>query len=354
MKKKLVVAVLFGGKSAEHEVSLNSAKNVIAALNPKKYSVLPIYIERNGRWLFCPEDGSKQPVAFLPSSKGLLHFLTSPDQASADKPKNIQVDVVFPVLHGTFGEDGSIQGLLQVAEVPFVGAGVLGSAVGMDKVVMKRLLRDAGILVAPFLVARVGTALSFASAAKTLGVPFFVKPASLGSSVGVAKVTTKTEYSQALETAFLYDTKVILEQAIVGREVECSVLGNEKPIASLPGEVVLQDGFYSYETKYASNSSARIEIPANLPKKTTAAIQELAVRTYSVLECEGLGRVDFFLTTAGRLIVNEINTLPGFTATSMYPKMWEASGMSLEKVVDTLIKLAQERFATQQLLKRSK
>jgi D-alanine-D-alanine ligase len=266
-----------------------------------------------------------------------------------------KVDVVFPVLHGPFGEDGTVQGLLKLANLPFVGAGVLGSAVGMDKDVMKRLLRDAKIPVPKFLVferSELGR-IKYAPVKRLLGLPFFVKPANLGSSVGISKVTNEREFSGALREAFRYDNKVLLEEGINGREIECSVLGNDNPIASLPGEIITSHDFYSYDAKYLDEKGAQLIVPARLPKQVVTRIQELALKAFKVLCCEGMGRVDFFLRGRSEVIVNEINTIPGFTTISMYPKMWQASGISYSRLIDRLIRLALERFQREKRLRTS-
>jgi D-alanine-D-alanine ligase len=360
--KKIRVAVLFGGKSAEHEVSLQSARNVIAALDKAKYEVVPIGIDKEGRWLLAESSNfllnsdnpklislnkSNTSVAVVPQSSGALMELASRRETSP-------IDVFFPVLHGPFGEDGSIQGLLKLANVPFVGAGVLGSAVSMDKDVMKRLFRDAGLLIADFIVLRPGDTASYAAISKKLGAPVFVKPANLGSSVGVHKVTSEDELGPALDDAFTYDTKVLIEQAIIGREIEISVLGNENPIASVPGEVVPHHEFYSYEAKYIDEHGAGLEIPAKLPEGVVKHIQEIAIKAFRVAGCEGMARVDFFLQQDGAAIVNEINTIPGFTSISMYPKLWEASGIRQSELLDRLIKLAIARFQRDTRLKTSR
>ncbi len=316
-KKKLKIGVLFGGKSAEHEVSIMSAKNVIKALDKKKYQVIPIKINKNGKFNF-----------------------------SIVK----KVNVVFPVLHGPFGEDGSIQGLLKLSEVPYVGAGILGSAVSMDKDVMKRLFREAKIPIAKFITFHSGENISFQKIKKGLGLPVFVKPANMGSSVGISKVQRENEFKKALKKAFKFDTKIIIEEFIDGREVECSVLGNDKPIASFPGEIITNQEFYSYDAKYIDKGSI-VDIPAKLPKKTKKKIQELAIKVFKVLNCEGMGRVDFFVKKNGEVVVNELNTIPGFTNISMYPKCWVASGLLVSKLLDKLIDLAIERFKRESKLK---
>ena len=359
MKKKLKIGVLFGGKSAEHEVSLQSAQNVIKALDRNKYEVVPIGIDKNGKWLlsstsnYLLNSGNPKLIKLNKSSKQIALYAEGRGMLSDINSNRTQgkIDVIFPVLHGPFGEDGSIQGLLKVAGVPYVGAGVLGSAVGMDKDVMKRLFKEAGIPTPKFLVLKQGEKMSFKEASKFLGLPIFVKPANLGSSVGINKVKNEKKWQVALKDAFKYDSKIILEEEIKGREIECAVLGNEKPIASIPGEIIVNSEFYSYEAKYIDENGARAEIPAKLPKGKIKEIQKLAVKTFKVLNCEGMGRVDFFLGKNGKVYVNEINTIPGFTNISMYPKLWEASGLSTPKLLDRLIELAVERFKREKKLK---
>lgn len=342
--------LLCGGKSAEHEVSLQSARNVAAALDPKKYEVTVLGIDKGGGWhvLELPLLSSGELRA-LPAKTGGNTTLSIPAR-EASKP----YDVVFPILHGPLGEDGTMQGLLTLMDVPFVGAGVLGSAVGMDKDVMKRLLRDAGLPIAKFVVYHAHEKPKFMDAKKKLGLPMFVKPANLGSSVGVSKVHTEKEFKAALARAFAYDTKVLVEECIEGREIECAVLGNEKPLASVPGELVIRSDFYSYEAKYLDPDAMVPEIPARLPKLMSKKIQAMALEVFKVLSCEGMGRVDFFVTKRGKIYVNEINTIPGFTNISMYPKMWEASGLSYAKLIDRLIELALQRHARQRQLRTSR
>jgi len=321
--KKIRVTVLAGGPSAEHDVSLMSAKNVVSALDRAKYDVRVVKIPRRGGWF--------PTRAFVRST-----------------------DVVFPVLHGTFGEDGTVQGLLTAIGVPFVGAGVLGSAVGMDKDVMKRLLRDAKLPIARYIAARRGDAPSFATAKRALGLPLFVKPANLGSSVGVSKVKSALEYDAALKHAFSFDEKVMIEEFIKGREVEVAVLGNDEPEASIAGEIAPTHEFYSYEAKYLDEGGAVLSIPAKLSPSLMKKARELALKAYCVLECSGLGRVDMFVTSSGKMYVNEINTLPGFTNISMYPKLWEHSGLPQPRLVDRLIELALERAEKAQALRRER
>jgi D-alanine-D-alanine ligase len=366
---KLNVGILCGGKSAEHEVSLQSAKNIYEAIDRAKFNPILIGIDKSGKWIYGPQkqvgdfildtdDPAKihlNPVhrdaALLPKSEGRLSISA---ESAAAPARSIHLDVIFPILHGPFGEDGTVQGLLKLAELPFVGPSVLGSAAGMDKDVMKRLLRDSGIPMGKFLVLRDWEeAPSFAEIINQLGNPLFVKPANMGSSVGVSKVHTETEYRAALKSAFLFDTKVILEENINGREIECSVLGNEKPTASLPGEVKAANNFYSYEAKYIDPAGATLEIPAVLPEAKVREIQALAIKTFQVLECQGLSRVDFFMKDDGAVLVNEINTMPGFTKISMYPKLWAASGTGYTELITRLIELAIERFEKEKKLKTS-
>ena len=362
MNRKIRVGIIFGGKSAEHEVSLQSAKNVIEAIDKDKYEPVLIGIDKKGRWLLSASskfllnssdpkliklnDELSQSVALIPESEGKIENLDT-------HQSNQSIDVAFPILHGPFGEDGTIQGLLKLANIPFVGAGVLGSAIGMDKDVAKRLLRDAGIPVAKFLSVGEKEIPLYGEIVKNLGTPFFVKPANLGSSVGVSKVKSEEDFREAIREAFNYDKKVLIEENVEGREIECAVLGNDSPIASVPGEVISSHEFYSYEAKYIDEHGAVIEIPAKLPDEIAKRVQSLAIKTFKILACEGLGRVDCFLKKNGEVTVNEINTIPGFTSISMYPKLWEASGISYADLIDRLIQLALERFRKEQELKTS-
>lgn len=362
MKRKLRVGILFGGKSAEHEVSLQSARNVANALDTNKYETVLVGINKAGQWLApgvserylalasnkptkVPEK-SREVVMLAPAGEGIL----TRDSGVVEG----KIDVVFPVLHGPFGEDGTVQGLLKLADLPFVGAGVLGSTVGMDKDVMKRLLRDAEIPTARFVAIRSHEKWHFADIKKKLGLPLFIKPANLGSSIGISKVQSEKEFKEALKEAFQFDTKVLVEEYIKGREIECAVLGNENPIASVPGELILKSDYYSFEAKYLDPDAMVPQIPADVPKDVTKKIQEMAIAAFKALCCEGMGRVDFFLTKDGGIFVNEINTIPGFTNISMYPKMWEASGLPHAKLIDKLIELAIERYAKEKKLKTSR
>ena len=318
--RHLHVAVLYGGRSGEHEISLRSAESIIAGLGRTKYEVQRIFITPEGRW---------EPRALSP-----------------DPGANPGIDVVFPVLHGTFGEDGTVQGLLELADLPYVGAGVLASAVSMDKEVTKRLLVERGLPIAEYVTVTRGQHDNF-----NLPFPLFVKPANLGSSVGISKVKTCAELPAALELAGQYDRKIIVERGIEGREFECSVLGNEKPLAAVPCEIIPSRNFYDYEDKYILDT-ARTILPAPLTPGQTAEMQRLAVAAYSAVECEGMARVDFLMETAtGKLYINEINTIPGFTSISMYPKMWEAAGVPFAELLDRLIELALDRHRIRQSMR---
>lgn len=344
--RKIRLGILCGGRSAEHEVSLTSAASIIAALDKDKYEIHVIGIDKNGAWHV--QDTER---AFLNVSDPKRIQLWQREE-TVSLQQLLELDVIFPVLHGTYGEDGTLQGLLKMAQIPFVGAGVLGSAVGMDKDVMKRLLVQAAIPTARFLVihSHQKEAVCFEDIVHELGLPFFIKPANLGSSVGISKVKGKEEFLHALQTAFCFDRKVIVEEFIQGREIECAVLGNEHPIASLPGELIPTHDFYSYEAKYLDAQGAHFKIPAELPVETCARIQAMAVHAFQVLCCEGMARVDFFLQENGALFVNEINTLPGFTSISMYPKLWAVSGMPYSTLLDRLIELAIDRFEKEKQL----
>ncbi len=351
---KLRVGIVFGGKSAEHEVSLQSAKNIVDAIDKQKFEVVLLGIDKQGQWHINDANNyltnandparialhhSGQNLALVPGQQ--QNQLIEAAQSSALP----QVDVIFPIVHGTLGEDGSLQGMLRMANLPFVGSGVLGSAVSMDKDVAKRLLRDAGLNVAPFvtLKRRNRSQYDFDTLKARLGVPMFVKPANQGSSVGVSKVKNAAGYQAAVELAFSFDSKVIVEQGIAGREIECAVLGNDDPQASVCGEIVLNSDFYSYDTKYIDGNAARVEVPAAIPAEINDKIRGIAIAAYQALECAGMSRVDVFLTPENDVIINEINTLPGFTNISMYPKLWQASGLGYTDLITRLIELALER-----------
>ena len=363
MPKKLRVGVIFGGRSGEHEISIRSALSVIEAMDASKYEVVPIAITKTGNWLapsaaarLLPKGtqrrlsprvlgNSKADVAIVgdPSRRGLARIGSS--------EKADPIDVVFPVLHGTFGEDGTIQGLLEMAAVPFVGCGTLASSCGMDKVTMKALFKEAALPICkhtwllrsdferePEQVLRRVT--------KQIGFPAFVKPANLGSSVGVSKATEKKSLARAIDLAARYDRKIMVEEAVDGREIECGVMGNDDPRASLPGEYVIHQEsarFLDYTEKYSSTGHVEFVVPARVSKAVTKRIQKMAVEAYKAIDASGLSRVDFFLRPEGQLLVNEINTLPGLTDVSGFPKMWKASGVPFSQVIDQLIELAIER-----------
>ena len=335
---KIRIAVVFGGRSGEHDVSIRSAASVVSALNREKYEVIPVGITNEGRWLSPAES-----ALLLPSDTGSLS--TETGLVVSQEPGGATgFDVVFPVLHGTFGEDGTVQGLFELADVPYVGCGVLGSAVAMDKDVMKRLFRERGLpTVDHVAVARRERREHPARLEERFGYPMFVKPANLGSSVGITKVQDAAELTRALDLAAQHDSKIVVEPAIEGREIECSVLGNDRPEASVPGEVIPGGEFYDYQAKYIDDTSELV-IPGPLSAGQASEVQRLAVEAFQAVECAGLARVDFFLeNSSGRVLLNELNTMPGFTSISMYPKLWEASGVPYSELVDRLVKLALER-----------
>ena len=386
--KKLRVGVLFGGRSGEHEVSLLSAASVLNAIDKNKYEVVPIGITKDGRWLTAEHaenllagktsqegrhlragDPDTTPAAAILTrgesvvvppepvhrESGLVPFQSEAGTLRRSSDRAIDVDVIFPVLHGTFGEDGTIQGLLELADIPYVGAGVLGSAAGMDKDVMKSLFIAAGIPIVKHVTIlrsawEKGSKKATKAIEKKLKYPVFVKPANLGSSVGISKAHDRKELGPAIEEAAKFDRKIVIEEGVGGkknkaREVECSVLGNDEPTASLPGEIVPIKEFYDYDAKYLDEGSQLI-IPAKLTKAQTKAVQELAIKAFKAVDCSGLARVDFLLDPkTGKIFLNEINTMPGFTSISMYPKLWAASGLKYSELIDRLIQLGIERHA---------
>jgi len=364
MKQKLRIGIIFGGRSGEHEVSIRSARSVIEAIDRSKYEVVPIAITKEGNWL-----GAAASVKLFPMETQRL--LADQKQGRADTNVTIlgdpsrsglvrlgsrasepdHLDVVFPVLHGTFGEDGTLQGLLEMAAIPFVGCGTLASACGMDKVTMKVLFKDAGLPICRHTwllrsdwdhdknkVTR--------KIVREIGFPCFVKPANLGSSVGVSKATDKKSLAKGIELAARYDRKIMVEEEVVGREIECAVIGNDEPRASLPGEYVIHEEsarFLDYTEKYSSTGHVEFLVPAKIPKATVKKIQAMAAVAYKSIDASGLSRVDFFLKPDGELLINEINTLPGLTEVSGFPKMWEATGVPFKSVIDQLIQMAIER-----------
>jgi D-alanine-D-alanine ligase len=359
MAKKIKVGVIFGGRSGEHEVSLVSAKGIINAMDKGKYEIVPIGITREGRWIASGdpmkalEAGTPEesvPAALLgdPSQKGLMRLEES--ETAMTTARLSEIDVIFPVLHGPYGEDGTVQGLLELADIPYVGAGVLGSALGMDKALMKTVFQAHGLPVVEHLVikrkewerAPQGVMQHIED---TLDYPCFIKPVNLGSSVGISKVHQRSELAPALNLAARYDRKMLAEQGVNAREIEVSVLGNDDPIASVPGEIIPCREFYDYIAKYIDDRSELI-IPADLPPETAQQIRELAIEAYLTVDCSGMARVDFLLDKdSGQIYLGELNTIPGFTPISMYPKLWEASGIPYSELIDRLIELALERHA---------
>ena len=364
MTRKLRIGVIFGGRSGEHEVSVRSARAVVEAIDATKYEVVPIAITKEGNWLapaaaaeLLPQttqrflstrtrQGKKEDVMIAgdPSRSGLMRLGRN---GGPSEP----IDVIFPVLHGTYGEDGTVQGLLEMAAVPFVGCGTLASACGMDKVAMKALFLNAGLPICDYAwflrtqwerePDKVTRRIS-----RSIGFPAFVKPANLGSSVGISKATDKASLARAIDLAARYDRKVIVEKAVEGREIECAVMGNDQPQASLPGEYLIHEEaarFLDYTEKYAGTGNVEFVVPARIPKATMKKIQQMAIRAFQAIDGSGLARVDFFLRPDGSLLLNEINTLPGLTDVSGFPKMWAASGIPFPRVIDQLIELAIER-----------
>lgn len=347
--KKITVALIIGGKSPEHKISLLSAKSVFAALNTAGYKVLIIGIHSSGEWHLYGKDYlenkddpktiflnpyCREPLGLSLGTTG--HFFHLKDRNFTP----IEIDVVFPLIHGTFGEDGAIQGFLKILNIPFVGSDVLSSAVCMDKDYTKRLLQHAGIKVASYEAIKQGDTINLESLIERLGLPLFVKPASLGSSVGISKASNIAELQVAIQNSFQYEHKILVEQAIVGRELECAVLGNEDPKASEIGEIKNNCGFYSYTEKYLESDDDNLLIPASLPTEISDKVKDIAIHAFKILSCRGMARVDFFLTEAGELLVNEVNTIPGFTSISMYPSLWQESGKAIEELVSDLIIVA--------------
>lgn len=364
MAQKLRIGVVFGGRSGEHEVSLISAASVISALDRSRYDVVPIGIAPDGRWI-SSQDALKMLRGKVSLDREPERVLIPEPNRHAlvavgdDRGERVPLDVIFPVVHGTFGEDGSLQGLLELADVPYVGAGVLGSSVGMDKIVQKQLFERDGLPVPRYVwfpsTAATGKQSRVVAAIENgLRYPVFVKPANTGSSVGISKAHNRKELRGAIELATAYDRRIIVEQAIAGaREIEVSLLGNEEPIASVPGEIIPSNEFYDYDAKYVDGKSTAI-IPARLQQAVVRKLQEYAIRAFRAIDCAGMARADFFVTRrTGRIYVNELNTIPGFTSISMYPKLWEASGIPYGKLLDRLIDLALERHRAKAALRRT-
>jgi len=353
-RHKKTVAIICGGRSQEHEVSLQSAYYVFKNLDRKRYRVVLLGVDKKGHWHFASRYNDlvirKEPLGEM--RKGLAEVVLIKEREKVGvfdiSKRRIakRIDIFFPLIHGTFGEDGCLQGYLELLGLPYVGAGVLGSALGMDKEYTKRLLQAEGIAVAPFAVLRYKSGENqnkVRMMIKKYGFPLFVKPVSLGSSVGVSKVFSEKELKKAITLAFRYDKRIIIEKYIPGREIECSVLGNENPQASLPGEIIPHHSFYSYEAKYLDPQGADLLAPAPLSSFLTKKVQRLSKKVFQVLGLRGMARVDYFLQRGGRLVVNEVNTIPGFTKISMYPRLWEVSGLSYPKLLTKLIQLAQEK-----------
>ncbi|WP_311969886.1 D-alanine--D-alanine ligase [Pseudomonas baltica] len=362
---KLQVGIIFGGRSAEHEVSLQSARNIVDALDRSRFEPVLIGIDKTGQWHLNDSSDfliNQENPALIALNQSNRELAIVPGKASQQLLETGSeallghVDVIFPIVHGSLGEDGCLQGLLRMADLPFVGSDVLGSAVCMDKDISKRLLRDAGIAVVPFItLSRANAArMPFELAQQKLGLPLFVKPANQGSSVGVSKVGNAAQYDAAIELALSFDEKVLVESAMTGREIECAVLGNDQPIASGCGEIVVRDGFYSYDSKYIDDQAAQVVVPADISVDVSERIRALAVEAFETLGCAGLARVDVFLTEDGQVLINEVNSLPGFTRISMYPKLWQAAGMSYSELVSRLIELALEQHARRKALKISR
>ncbi|KAF0861791.1 D-alanine--D-alanine ligase [Pseudomonas sp. LD120] len=359
---KLRIGIIFGGRSAEHEVSLQSARNIVDALDRSRFEPVLIGIDKQGHWHLNDTSNfliNQENPALIALNQSNRELAVVPGKASQQLVETSSqellghVDVIFPIVHGTLGEDGCLQGLLRMADLPFVGSDVLGSAVCMDKDISKRLLRDAGLAVTPFITLTRATLgrYGFARVSENLGLPLFVKPANQGSSVGVSKVESEADYLAAVELALGFDHKVLVESAVRGREIECAVLGNDQPVASGCGEIVVSQGFYSYDSKYIDEQAAQVVVPAAISSADSERIQALAIEAFQVLGCSGLARVDVFLTDSGEVLINEINSLPGFTRISMYPKLWQAAGMSYSELISRLIELALERQTERQALK---
>jgi D-alanine-D-alanine ligase len=354
MSKTKTVAILYGGKSVEHKVSLRSAKNIFDNIDKRKFNVILLGISQEGQWYYLEnftfniKDG--EPVAVILAQKKDI-FISMKDGRSIGK-----IDIFFPVLHGTDGEDGGIQGLLKTVNMPMVGTGVLGSAVAFDKVCSKRLLTEAGIQNARFLAYTIEeiNKIDFKYVEKILGLPFFIKPVASGSSVGVSKVVDENTFTDAIEDTFQYDNVVLIEEYIQGREIECSVKGNVSPDVSQPGEihVVGAYDFYSFDAKYVDDSGARLDMPADLTDDTKSRIQDMAVKAYKTLYCEDFARIDLFLKDNGEIYLNEINTIPGFTHISMFPQLWKLDGISYMELITELIDTAFEKYERQNRIKR--
>lgn len=345
MSGKKKVAILYGGRSVEHAVSVNSARNIYEYIDKSEFEPIPLGISKTGQWFLTTsvskdiEQGKALGLILDPVSPGFV-LLSSGDR--------FKVDAIFPVLHGTDGEDGSVQGLIKAMDIPMVGTGVLGSALSMNKIVAKRLMKQAGLPVTDFLAYSYldKEKIKFATISKKLGVPFMVKAASLGSSVGVTKVKNKADFQKAVEEAFRYDDEMLVEEFVSGREIECAVLGNIPAEASYPGEIVISKNyeFYTFDAKYVDPEAVQIHVPAKLPKPVAEKIRAVSIKAFEVLHCQDFSRVDLFLDKKGKIYINEINTIPGFTNSSMYPMMWKERGLGFSELITRLLNLAQERY----------
>jgi D-alanine-D-alanine ligase len=353
MSKKKRIAILYGGRSVEHGVSVNSARNIFAYIDKKQFLPVPIGISKQGKW-YLTDGVSKdiekgKPLGLLLDAKNPAFFLLK-------EGSRIKADIIFPVLHGTDGEDGSIQGMVRAVDLPMVGTGVLGSAVSMNKITAKKLLAYAGLPVSDFMTFRFDEkdSISYNSIVKKLGLPFMVKSASQGSSVGVTKVKSKADFQKAIDEGFRYDQEVLVEKYITGREIECAVLGNTPPEASYPGEIVINKNyeFYTFDAKYVDPDAVKIEVPARLSKTIAEKIRKVCVQAFQALHCEDFARVDLFLDGSGGIYINEINSIPGFTNSSMYPMMWQERGIGFTELTSRLLNLAQERYDRGKRLER--
>jgi D-alanine-D-alanine ligase len=345
MSNKKKVAILYGGRSVEHGVSVNSARNIFEFIDKERFEPLPIGITKGGQWYLTTSvtkdiEQGKALTLILDAQRPGFTLLSSGDRLKAD--------VIFPVLHGTDGEDGSIQGMIKAMDIPMVGTGVLGSSVSMNKILAKKLLKLAGLPVTKFITFHFSEkeSIDFKEVKKEFGLPFMVKSASLGSSVGVSKVKDEKSFQNAIDEAFRYDDSLLIEEFITGREIECAILGNNPPEASYPGEIVVSSKyeFYTFDAKYVDPDAVKIDVPAKLDKKIAEKIRQVSVRAFQALYCEDFSRVDLFLTEAGDIYINEINTIPGFTNSSMYPMMWKERGIGFTQLISKLLDLADERY----------
>jgi D-alanine-D-alanine ligase len=353
MSKKKKVIILYGGRSVEHGVSVNSARNIFEFIDKDKFEPLPIGISKTGQWFLT--SGVTKDIE-QGKALGLILDAQRPGFIILSSGDRIKTDIIFPVLHGTDGEDGSIQGLIKSMDIPMVGTGVLGSSMSMNKIVAKRLLQEAGLPVTKFFTFHYTEKeqLNFEQIAEKIGKPFMVKSASLGSSVGVSKAKDEHSFRNAVEEAFRYDDYLIVEEFITGREIECAILGNHPPEASYPGEIVISSKyeFYTFDAKYVDPDAVTINVPASLSSAEAEKIREVSVKAYQTLYCEDFSRVDLFLTTDGKIYINEINTIPGFTNSSMYPMMWKERGISFPELITRLLDLASERYDRSKRIER--